>query len=214
MRSIFRNIFTFALCFTAASTIGISAEKNIQSTTKDAEPQISETQTENQYETDDFDFESSFLQLDEDALKEISEYFDFQEGDSEIAQQIIAYAKNYLGRPYVHGAKGPKAFDCSGFTSFVFKKFDINLSPASRVQATQGSKISKNDVRPGDLLFFSGRGGGSAVGHVAMVVDVNENGVIKFIHASCSKGISYATYPDGGYYSKRFLHARRVIQND
>ena len=43
-------------------------------------------------------------------------------------------------------------------------------------------------------------------------VDVDDNGVIKFIHASTSKGISYGKYPDGGYYSKRFLHARRVIE--
>lgn len=151
---------------------------------------------------------AAFLTLDSECREAISEYNNSASG---LAAQIIDYAKNYLGRPYRSGAKGPRAFDCSGFTSFIFKNFDITLSPSSRTQYTQGEHITLSEVRPGDLLFFGGRRGGSTVGHVAMAVEVNENGSIKFIHAA-QRGICYDTYPDGGYYSKRFIGARRVLQ--
>lgn len=146
---------------------------------------------------------TAFINLDN------SEFF--SPGNDELTGEIIDYATKHLGRPYRSGAKGPSAFDCSGFTSYVFKKFDIALSPSSRTQYTQGRKISLDEVRPGDLLFFAGRRGGKTVGHVGMAVDVNEDGSIKFIHAATSKGITYGKYPDDGYYSKRYIGARRVI---
>ncbi len=150
---------------------------------------------------------SAFLNLDESSREAINGVV----GSNSMVNQIIDYAKNYLGRPYRSGGKGPRAFDCSGFTSFVFRNFDISLSPSSRDQYTQGEHISLSEVRPGDLLFFGGRRGGSTVGHVAMAVEVKDNGTIKFIHAA-QRGICYDTYPDGGYYSKRFIGARRVIE--
>lgn len=146
---------------------------------------------------------TAFINLDN------SEFY--SPGNDELTGEIIDYATKHLGRPYRSGAKGPSAFDCSGFTSYVFKKFDIALSPSSRTQYTQGRKISLDEVRPGDLLFFAGRRGGKTVGHVVMAVDVNEDGSIKFIHAATSKGITYGKYPDDGYYSKRYIGARRVI---
>ena len=146
---------------------------------------------------------TAFINLDN------SEFY--SPGNDELTGEIIDYATKHLGRPYRSGAKGPSAFDCSGFTSYVFKKFDIALSPSSRTQYTQGRKISLDEVRPGDLLFFAGRRGGKTVGHVGMAVDVNEDGSIKFIHAATSKGITYGKYPDNGYYSKRYIGARRVI---
>lgn len=133
-------------------------------------------------------------------------------GNDALASEIIDFAEQYLGRPYRSGGKGPKSFDCSGFTSYIFSKFDISLSASSRTQYGQGEHINLEEVRPGDLLFFSGHRGGKSVGHVAMAVDVNEDGSIRFIHASNSKGITYDTYPDGGYYSQRYLGARRVIE--
>lgn len=131
-----------------------------------------------------------------------------------LQNDLVDYAKNFIGTRYRRGAKGPKAFDCSGFTSYVFRKFGYNLSPASHLQGTQGESIKLDEVRPGDLIFFSGRGAGSRVGHVGMVVDFNpDNGVVKFIHASTSKGVRIDNYPDGGYYSRRFIGVRRVIGN-
>lgn len=159
---------------------------------------------------------NEFTTLDDEAVRELADMGidavdETDTYNSQLAEDIIAYAKKYLGRPYRHGAKGPSSFDCSGFTSYVFKQYGITLSPSSKMQATQGEKINTDEVRPGDLLFFGGRSGGSTVGHVAMAVDVDDNGTITFIHAATSKGISYSKYPDGGYYSKRYLGARRVI---
>ncbi len=129
-----------------------------------------------------------------------------------LAGDIIDYASKFLGRPYRSGAKGPSAFDCSGFTSFVFRNFDISLSPSSRDQYRQGESISRDEIQPGDLLFFSGRRGGKTVGHVAMAVSVDDNGTVRFIHASNRGGIRHDVYPDGGYYSQRYIGARRVLK--
>lgn len=126
------------------------------------------------------------------------------------AEDVIAYAKKYLGRPYRSGGKGPSAFDCSGFTSYVFRNFDIDLNPSSRTQATQGERIDKSDIRPGDLLFFTSRRSGGNVGHVGIAIEVKDTGDITFIHAASSKGISINHLTDG-YYQQRFLSARRVL---
>ncbi len=131
--------------------------------------------------------------------------------DETKAFEVIDYAKGFLGTPYRRGSKGPKAFDCSGFTSYIFRRFDINLGASSRSQYLDGTGIADGDVRPGDLVFFSGRRGGKTVGHVGIAVDVAPDGRITFIHAATSGGIRYDSYPDGGYYSNRYLGARRVF---
>lgn len=130
----------------------------------------------------------------------------------ELIGKMTDFASKYLGTRYRRGAAGPKAFDCSGFVGFVFKNFGFNLSRSSRTQFAEGVKVDRNEIRPGDLLFFSGRAGGKgSVGHVAMVVDVNSDGSCTFIHASTSKGVTYQRFPDGGYYSKRYIGAKRIV---
>lgn len=130
-----------------------------------------------------------------------------------LADRMVDYAAKFLGTRYRLGADGPKAFDCSGFTSYVFREFGITLSRTSRQQYLQGSKVNVKDLRPGDLLFFSCRTSGRGnVGHVAMVAEVDaENGTCKFIHASVKYGVTYQNFPDGGYYDSHFIGARRVL---
>lgn len=123
---------------------------------------------------------------------------------------IVDYARNFLGRPYRRGSKGPKAFDCSGFTSYVFRNFDLHLGASSRDQYRQGIQVKKEDLQPGDLLFFSGSRKSGTVGHVGIVSEVNPDGSVNFIHAACKGGIRFDRYPDGGYYSSRYIGARRV----
>lgn len=127
--------------------------------------------------------------------------------------KIHDYAAQFLGRRYRLGATGPKAFDCSGFTQNIFKYAGLDLNRTSRAQYTQGEKIDDlKDVKPGDLLFFSGRRVSKTVGHVAMVTKVDpDTGSLEFIHASSSKGIAYQKFPDNGYFDKRYLGARRII---
>lgn len=134
---------------------------------------------------------------------------------SNFQSDLVDFAMKYLGSRYRAGGKTPKGFDCSGFTSFVFNNFDISLSPASRLQGKEGKRVSLDELQVGDLMFFSGRRVGNSVGHVGMVIDVDkETGTIKFIHSSSSQGVVITTFPDGGYYSRRYLHSTRVIDDD
>lgn len=131
---------------------------------------------------------------------------------SSFQTDLVNFAKLHLGRKHKPGGKGPYVFDCSGFTSYVFRNFDINLSPASRLQGQEGTPVSVGELKVGDLMFFSGRRGGSTVGHVGMVIDVDDKtGKVKFIHASSKHGVVIQSFPDGAYYSKHYLHSTRVI---
>lgn len=134
---------------------------------------------------------------------------------SELAKEMIEYAAKFLGTPYVWGSTGPKSFDCSGFTSYVYRKFGIHINRTSGQQYTQGTKVNVKNLQPGDLLFFSSRRSGRrGVGHVAMVASVDrENGTCKFIHASTRRGVVYQNFPDNGYYSNHFIGAKRIIND-
>lgn len=131
-----------------------------------------------------------------------------------ITTNVIEYASTLIGRPYRRGAKGPSAFDCSGFTSYVFSRFDTRLDASSRSQYLQGEAVERDEILPGDLIFFSGRRSGKTVGHVGIAVDVDSEGRVTFIHAATSGGVRLDRYPDGGYYSRRFIGARRVPINN
>lgn len=130
-----------------------------------------------------------------------------------LAVKMTDFASRYLGTRYKLGATGPSAFDCSGFTGWIYRHFGMNLERTSRSQFTQGRKVELHELQPGDLLFFSSRSSGPrTVGHVAMVVSVNaEDGTCEFIHASTRRGVTYQSFPDNAYYSKHFLGARRML---
>lgn len=126
-----------------------------------------------------------------------------------LIKDLLGEAHKYIGKPYRHGAKGPKAFDCSGFTSYIYRQFGYNLNPSSRAQYTEGVNVSRNDLRTGDLVFFTSRSSGNNVGHVGIVVSAdNETGNFKFIHASI-KGVKVSNFE--GYYLGRYIGARRII---
>lgn len=135
-------------------------------------------------------------------------------GDADEAPEYIAdmlsFAGQYKGLRYRRGGKTPKGFDCSGFTSYVFRQFGMKLNASSSSQYTQGEAVEDMDLLPGDLVFFSGRAvSKTRVGHVGLVTDVNPDGTFKFIHSSNSQGVtvSKSTEP---YYSRRYIGARRV----
>jgi len=137
---------------------------------------------------------------------------DFGGADSEMLSDMIAYAKKFLGTRYVRGGKSPKGFDCSGFTSYVFRQFGYELNASSSAQYGQGAKIEKDEVSTGDLLFFTGRNSRSGrVGHVGIAIDNDpETGEITFIHAAIGGGIRIDRI-SAPYYSKRYIGARRVF---
>ena len=123
---------------------------------------------------------------------------------------LLSEAKSHLGKRYRSGGKGPSAFDCSGFSGYVYHQFGYNLGASSRDQFTQGEEVKDKDLRKGDLVFFTGRNRKRGVGHVGIVVSVdNEKGTFTFIHASTSQGIKIDS--NIGYYEGRYLGARRII---
>lgn len=126
-----------------------------------------------------------------------------------LVEDIIDYAKKFLGTPYVYGGSTPKGFDCSGYVRYVMSNFGIELTRTSAAQSEMGTEIPLSEVQAGDLLFFKGRNiSSSRVGHVAMVIS-NENDVIQFIHAAGNK-VKIDTFNDSRYYVPRFLKATRL----
>ena len=103
-----------------------------------------------------------------------------QNSRSSIVDQVINYAYRFRGTPYRYGAMSPRGFDCSGFTSYVFKRFGINLDRSSRGQIFDGVRVKKNDLQPGDLVFFQGRSGRGGVGHVGIVTITGSQQTLHF----------------------------------
>ena len=154
---------------------------------------------------------------DENTEAEADTEDDFAESTDEFealfsvtGEDIIKDAMKYLGRPYSRGSAGPKAFDCSGFTSFVYKKSNISLGRSSRDQFTQGIHVDRKDLKVGDLVFFSSPGSGRGVGHVGIVSKVENNGNFSFIHAARG-GIKVDNYAQTGYYKGHYIGARRIL---
>ena len=125
---------------------------------------------------------------------------------------IVQRAMKYIGVPYRSGRMNPKVgFDCSGFTSYVFKKENILLTHSSRSQFTQGIQINDcKELHKGDLVFFSGSRNSSQIGHVGIVTEVNhQTGSFSFIHASRT-GVCVSSSTEA-YYQKRYVGACRVL---
>lgn len=120
------------------------------------------------------------------------------------ASEIVAYAKKYLGYRYIHGGNTPSGFDCSGFTQYVYKHFGYSLSRSSSSQAGNGSAISKSNLKPGDIICFSGSSKSKRITHVGINI-----GGGKFIHAANSrKGVIISSIDGDGYF---YVSARRII---
>lgn len=122
--------------------------------------------------------------------------------------KIVSTAKKYIGKSYVYGGKKPSTgFDCSGFTSHVYKNNGVNVSGPSYVQARQGKKKSMRELEEGDLVFFGRK---NKVTHVAIVANVDHN-KIKVIHSTSSRGVVMDDISSSDYWQKRYLFGRDVL---
>lgn len=112
----------------------------------------------------------------------------YGEGVSDVRVDLVEYAKQFLGNPYVWGGTSlTKGADCSGFVQSVFKHFGIKLDRTSRAQSKNGTSIQAADLKPGDLVFYSKNG---TINHVAIYI-----GGGQVIHASSpSTGIKISKY--------------------
>ncbi|HHD75386.1 MAG TPA: NlpC/P60 family protein [Campylobacterales bacterium] len=124
--------------------------------------------------------------------------------------EVLETAKKYLGVKYIWAANGPSAFDCSGFTKYVFKKNGISLPRHSGHQANIGKKVKFKDLQKGDLVFFdTTKKFTRTVNHVGIFIGDN-----KFIHASSGgKKVMITSFEKKKFYKNKFLYARRVIDH-
>ena len=112
--------------------------------------------------------------------------------------------RNWRGTPYRYGGMSRGGVDCSGFVLMTFRdKFDLQLPRETRKQAELGTEIDKDDLLPGDLVFFKTGAGESGL-HVGIYDTDNQ-----FIHASTSRGVMRSSL-DNVYWRKNFWQARRI----
>lgn len=128
---------------------------------------------------------------------------------------VVAYARTFKGVPYKLGASGPKAFDCSSYTRYVYKHFGYDITAYSQVQFREGRPVdSYADLQKGDLVFFGKKRGVRTIGHVGIVVSVDrEKGSFTFIHASVSGGVMEQT-SSHPYFMMRYMGARRLLPDE
>ena len=124
---------------------------------------------------------------------------------SDLGAQIVAYAEEYLGTPYVLGGNGPNQFDCSGFTKYVYSHFGYTLNRTATDQLQNGVSVSKDELQPGDLVFFKYRTS-KPVSHVGIYIGNGE-----FIHASTNRYVVQIDQMESGHYANVYVYARRII---
>lgn len=117
--------------------------------------------------------------------------------NGEIGSSIVATAKHYIGVPYRRGGSTPAGFDCSGFTKFVYAQYGINIPRTSGGQASAGGYVARGDLRPGDIVAFTG--------HVGIYIGGNQ-----FIHSpSTGKSVMISSL-NQAYWRARYKSGRRV----
>ncbi|MCR4811581.1 MAG: C40 family peptidase [Bacteroidales bacterium] len=138
----------------------------------------------------------------------LAAYDDDQPKTVSMAATVIGEAMKYLGTPYRWGGKTPAGFDCAGFVRYVYSRFGLTLSPSAPSQSKEGVRLKREELAPGDLVFYGGSRNTKAIGHVGLVTEVGEDS-FKFIHASnTGVRVSCSTEP---YYKARYICACRVI---
>ena len=142
-----------------------------------------------------------------------TEAFQLQKTDRSIARDsIAAYAKNYLGTPYVYAGNDPKTgFDCSGFISYVFHHFDVDLPRSSGSYKNLGKAVKPEDFKVGDILVFYGYKDSTIIGHLGIICEANGM-QSKFIHSSSGKVNSVTiTSLATEHYTNRFYKCIDVL---
>ena len=131
--------------------------------------------------------------------------------------EIVAYAKKFLGVPYVYGGASSSGFDCSGFTMYVFNHFGISMGHGAQMQSRLGEEVEANknsktslleNLEVGDLVFFLDYETMDDIGHCGIYI-----GDGNFIHASSGSGycVKINSLLPGEYYNTRYCTARRVL---
>lgn len=126
-------------------------------------------------------------------------------GNYTAGNRVLQLAKQYLGTPYVYGGSSPSGFDCSGFTSYIYKQLGYNINRVAHDQLLNGVPVSKSELRPGDLVMFK-RAGNAYVHHVGIYA-----GDGMMIHSPQTGDVVKYTSIVTGYYGGCYYAARRII---
>lgn len=133
---------------------------------------------------------------------------DFGKGDASVSpavRSVIDMAETFLGTPYVWGGTTPKGFDCSGFVQYVYGKNGYSITRTTYTQwANDGVRVSRDDLKPGDLVYF---GYGDSPSHVGLYV-----GSGMMIHSPRTGDVVKYSTIESGYYDNCYLGALRIIQ--
>jgi len=121
--------------------------------------------------------------------------------DTVLRGHIVDYAVTLLGKPYRNGAKGPDAFDCSGYVYFVYSRFGVVVPVSTEGLSKAGREVSRDDVVMADLAIFLIKG----ERHVGIMINS-----LEFVHASKSKGVMIDSI-DAPYWKKNFSRFQRVL---
>ncbi len=127
--------------------------------------------------------------------------------NSSLGEKIAAYAKTFVGYRYVYGGSSPSSgFDCSGLTSYVAKQFGYSIGRTAAAQLSAGSKVSRSDLKPGDIVLFARTYSSSeAATHAGIYL-----GDSKFVHAANSRSGVIISSLNESYYASRFVCGRRL----
>ena len=151
----------------------------------------------------------------EDANTQLTEIFSqenevIEEQNANISRknEVIEFAKQYLGYPYVLGASSPQTgFDCSGFTRYIFGHFGYTLGGTASSQTSLGAVVERENLQTADLLLFYDEGK-TRIGHVGIYI-----GDGNFIHsANPKRGVVIDNLNTNSYYTQRFVTARRIVE--
>ena len=127
--------------------------------------------------------------------------------------QLVDFAKTLLGTPYKYASSDPfEGFDCSGFISYVFKHFQVEV-PRSSVDFTNtGQEVSIQNAQTGDLILFTGTVDSiRTVGHMGIITENRDT--LKFIHSSAEKAFGVTVSFLNKAYQRRFVKVIRVLYN-
>lgn len=166
-------------------------------------PMLAETPVEP--ETVAYDLENNVAVIEE-SPSAIAE----NKGGENNTQRLITYAMSLLGTPYVWAGVSPEGFDCSGFITHVFQKFDVAVPHSSALQAKEGEHIARDEAKIGDLVIFTGTNPEERTpGHVGIIISTDDDN-IEFVHSSSVGGVKVSKVEGTGY-SRRFLEIRRIL---
>lgn len=132
--------------------------------------------------------------------------FSKESAAASVNEEVVDFSKTLIGIPYRYGGNSTSGFDCSGFLKYVYDKFDVSLPRISSDQFAGGQAIEKEELFPGDLVFFNTASTGG-VSHSGIYLGDNN-----FIHADSTKGVKISNLENERYWKNTYFGAKRYIE--